>query len=487
MLHTLLRHAALPLILLLATSILATRLLAPHERDPSAAAADDNLCAQIPVLLAALDYTLATWPPETTAVPEATKAQLLYFSGLVRADHNWCTAGHSGPPPQLVSATSRWLFGNASELLVAYQQAATGAAPLASTPTPHPSPSPTPAPALVSGATVRGLHVVGNVIRNGSNQQIQMIGVNFSGAEYTCMNNGGHWDVPATQATIDAMKKWNIKVVRIPLNEDCWLGIHGITSVFAQSHRQAVVRFVDLLVQNNIVPIINLHFSGDGVRPVKEQEPMANRANSLDFWTSVATTFKGNSAVIFEPYNEPHLLDVEVTGGTAWECWRDGGCTVEGRHDGEGSFVVAGMQEMVNAIRATGAANIIIVTGENWGTDLSGWAQYKPSDPLNQLVAGWHNYNDMISCYTEACWNTQLAAVLTTNPIIATEIGSINCTHTFIDRVMRWLDAHNAQGYLAWTWGPFDCANDPALITDLSGTPTQTYGQGFRDHLLARP
>jgi endoglucanase len=68
-------------------------------------------------------------------------------------------------------------------------------------------------------------------------------------------------------------------------------------------------------------------------------------------------------------------------------------------------------------------------------------------------------------------------------PIVATEIGEVDCGHAYIDRVMTFLDQHG-QGYLGWTWGPFSCTDDPALLTDWAGTPTQTYGQGFKDHLL---
>jgi endoglucanase len=48
---------------------------------------------------------------------------------------------------------------------------------------------------------------------------------------------------------------------------------------------------------------------------------------------------------------------------------------------------------------------------------------------------------------------------------------------------MAFLDEHG-QSYLAWTWGPFDCARDPALVTDWAGTPTQNYGKGFKAHLI---
>jgi hypothetical protein len=141
------------------------------------------------------------------------------------------------------------------------------------------------------------------------------------------------------------------------------------------------------------------------------------------------------------------------------------------------------MQELVDAIRGAGAPNIVIATGQNWGSNLDQWLAYRPHDPLGQLVAGWHSYGDGLSCQTPSCWNSTLANVLKYVPIVATEIGEFDCGHSYIDQVMGFLDSQG-QGYTAWSWGPFDCARDPALLADWSGTPSQAYGQGFQDHLL---
>ena len=70
-----------------------------------------------------------------------------------------------------------------------------------------------------------------------------------------------------------------------------------------------------------------------------------------------------------------------------------------------------GMQELVLAIRVTGATNIIILTGNKWGSQLDQWLQYRPIDPLNQLAAGWHSYGDGFACQDEACWNSTLKTV----------------------------------------------------------------------------
>jgi endoglucanase len=336
--------------------------------------------------------------------------------------------------------------------------------------------------ATLDGAvTAPGLHVSGGAIVDEANRPVQLHGVNFSGAEYSCLDKGGSiWDGPANAATVAAMKSWNVNAVRIPLNEDCWLGINGVSPALSgDAYRSAIAAFVKLLAQSGIASIVNLHFSAPGTELARDQQAMADRDHSVDFWRSAAQIFKGDGLVLFEPYNEPYPGDGEDT-AAAWECWKNGGACAGV------PFAAAGMQELVTTIRETGAANIIIATGNNYGSQLSQWVKYRPSDPLGQLAAGWHTYHDGLDCDTPACWNSTLAEVLAVAPIVATEIGQFDCKHDYIDTVMAFLDS-KSQSYLAWTWGPFDCAKDPALLTDWDGTPTQTFGQGFKDHILQRP
>ena len=60
---------------------------------------------------------------------------------------------------------------------------------------------------------------------------MQLRGVNRSGLEYACIQGWGFFDSPHPDtidiaAMIAAMRSWDIDVVRVPLNEDCWLGIN---------------------------------------------------------------------------------------------------------------------------------------------------------------------------------------------------------------------------------------------------------------------
>ena len=143
---------------------------------------------------------------------------------------------------------------------------------------------------------------------------------------------------------------------------------------------------------------------------------------------------------------------------------------------------MAGFQSLVNAVRATGATNIIMLGGLAYSNDLSQWLQYKPVDSRNNLAAAWHVYN-FNSCVSTSCWDSQLAPVAAQVPLVAGEIGENTCSHGFIDQVMNWFDAKGAS-YLGWTWNAWNCSTGPSLISDYNGTAT-AFGQGIKDHLAA--
>ncbi|WP_221323125.1 cellulase family glycosylhydrolase [Actinoplanes sp. L3-i22] len=338
---------------------------------------------------------------------------------------------------------------------------------------PHPSTAvPAPAPAL---------KVVGNKIVTGSGAVHQLYGVNRSGGEFACIQGNGIWEGPMDQASITAMRAWRIRAVRVPLNEECWLGTPSVPEVGGDPYRDAVKDYVNLLVKNGITPILELHWSygeytGDSspCADVKAtcQKPMPDAQYAPTFWTDVATTFRGNDAVILDLFNEPFPDRAAGNTTAAWKCWRDGG-TCEGI-----GYPVAGFQTLVDAVRATGATNIIMLSGLSYANDLGQWLTYKPNDPLNNLAAAAHLYN-FNDCDRAKCWNRQLAPVAAQVPLTLSEIGENDCGHKFVDGLMDWADAHEV-GYLGWTWNPWDCAAGPALISDHTGTPTD-FGQGLKD------
>ncbi|HET8844933.1 MAG TPA: cellulase family glycosylhydrolase, partial [Ktedonobacteraceae bacterium] len=327
-----------------------------------------------------------------------------------------------------------------------------------------------------AAVSVAGLHVSGNQILNGSGQVVRAVGVNRAGTEYEC-NAGGNtalFDGPIDANSLTALLSWSINTIRLPLNEDCWLGINGEPSAAYTSaqYQQAIINYVNQLTAANVIVILDLHWNAPGTQQSSGQQSMPDADHAPAFWTSVANTFKGNTSVIFDLYNEPFP--------TSWDCWLNGAPAANTSPCIGLGFPAVGMQSLVNTVRATGATNPIMLGGLAFSNDLSQWLQHKPNDPLNNLIASVHIYN-FNACNSVSCWDAQNAPVAAQVPLVVGELGENDCAHSFIDTLMTWLDQHGAS-YLAWAWDTYNCSSFPALISDYSGTPTN-YGIGFRDHL----
>ncbi|MEU9985039.1 cellulase family glycosylhydrolase [Streptomyces sp. NPDC050856] len=330
------------------------------------------------------------------------------------------------------------------------------------------------------------LTVAGNRLVDQNGATRRMLGVNRSGGEFMCVQGHGIFDGPVDDASVKAIADWNANTVRIPLNEECWLGLDNIAPAYrGAAYIDAVKALVRRVEAHGMTPVVELHWSwgqytgnSAGCSDIHAscQKPMPDARYSPAFWTSVANTFKDDRRVVFDLFNEPYPDRATGTAAQAWTCWRDGGdCPGIG-------YEVAGMQDLLDAVRATGARNLVLVPGVAYANDLSQWLAYAPSDPAGNLAAAWHVYN-FNACAGEACWDTTLAPVAARVPLVAGEIGENTCGHGFIDRVMRWFDAR-ALSYLGWTWNTWNCSSGPALISDYNGTPT-AYGTGLRDHLRA--
>jgi hypothetical protein len=333
------------------------------------------------------------------------------------------------------------------------------------------------------------LHVSGNRIVDASDTPVDLLGVNRSGGEFMCVQRGGIWDGPVDDAALDAMRPWGILAVRVPLNEDCWLGGGaGRPRSSGAVYRRAVAVLVARLEAHGLTPILDLHWT-DGAWTGREsqcrgaqatcQKPVPDAPRAVPFWRSVAQTFRSDRSVVFDLFNEPYPGDIGVVSkGQSWSCWRDGGAAC-----GDLPYPAAGMQQMLDAVRSTGARSVTLVSGNSWSRDLTGWLDHAPHDPTGNLAAAWHWYDDG-SCMSESCWQRQVGPVAARVPVLATEIGERDCSSVFVDPLMTWLDQHGV-GYLGWTWNTWDCGDGPALIANYDGTPTD-FGLGVRDHLRSR-
>ena len=86
---------------------------------------------------------------------------------------------------------------------------------------------------------------------------------------------------------------------------------------------------------------------------------MADASYSATFWGQVAAAFKNNPAVLFELFNEPQGNYPPTAAD--WNHYLSGGLT--GSED-------VGTQTLLNAVRAAGATNVVLVDGLDYAATL---------------------------------------------------------------------------------------------------------------------
>ncbi len=334
------------------------------------------------------------------------------------------------------------------------------------------------------------IHVSGNQLVDGQGKAIRLVGVGFIGAKWCVQLHPSIFVQPVDAVHMAALASWHINVVRLTLNEDCWLGINGVASpVSGSNYRWAIVNFVRLAHDHGMYVDLALTWNAPGKNVSASQQPMADADHAPAFWQSVARTFKNDAAVLFEVYNEPDIASYNARDANPWSCWRDGGCTItrvipcEHCPFAAVQWQAEGMQGLVNAVRSTGATNPILLGGLASANNLAQFLQYLPSDPLHQLVASFHNYQGgQEACDTQTCWDKVIARLAQHVPVVTTEFGENDCRTTFVNEYMAWADAH-AVSYIAWTWMPWGCGSY-GLIANWNGTPS-AYGQAFYNRYYA--
>jgi endoglucanase len=389
--------------------------------------------------------------------------------------------------------------------------ACAGAPPAVKTPAATSSAAMTPAVRLP--IPVNGIAVLGNQLVDGARVPMQLRGADRMGTEYACVQGWGVFgqpdgpgdqrtDAQKNDATLAAMSRWNINAVRVPVNEDCWLGTKaGLNPRYTGvTYRNAITAWVSQITAHGMVAIVDLHWSAPNGRLATDQQPMADADNSPAFWSDGAAVFKSNPNVIFDVFNEPYLdrdngLIPDMA--TAWRCWRDG-CRLH-VHSGETpmatTYQAAGMSELVAAIRQTGASNPIMLGGLSYAQNFSQFLNYLPTDPAHNLIASFHAYlgNDC-GLVNNACRST-IASLMTGVPLVTGEFGLNNCASpsevtpanlATLNDYLTFMDTHQGS-YVAWTWTVPDpgCTGFSLIIDDDSGAPSPT-GVIVRTHYQAR-
>ncbi len=293
-----------------------------------------------------------------------------------------------------------------------------------------------------------GYRVVGSKIYNPYGEEIIFRGVSRPSFEWS--KEGDNTKTPE-ESGYPQMKEWGFNTVRLPMNQVFWLT--------DPEYKKAIDQQVKWANESGLNVILDLHWSGKGELKDAGQQQMPDM-HSLEFWKEVATIYKDNPSVLFELYNEPHDISSEI--------WAHGGIVSDG-------FETPGMQKMIDVIRETGALNITIANGNNWGFDHRG---LPPLEGANK-VKGAHPYGMYSEKDSPADFDIAFGYLLDQGEaVIITEFGdTTSCDTEFYETV--WTFSRNKEiSRIPWAWWPDYNAADPSksckfpgIIADWSGNP----------------
>ncbi len=317
------------------------------------------------------------------------------------------------------------------------------------------------------------LRVVGNRLRDADGNEVWLQGVNTGNLE-TLPN-----DKQVIKSAVVAVEEWKANCIRVPMKESFWYGRSDYQNDGGGEYRATIDRIVKLAANRGAYVVLDLH------------RFRAPRQEHADFWTDAATHFKDHPAVLFDLFNEPH--------GVSWEIWRNGGWIGEKQDRDEAAFLSAeqkrkaqgfesvGMQGLVDAVRATGAKNVVIAGGIFYCNDLTGIVDGYALEEKggNGIMYSWHTYN----------WHPGWERVLPVaekHPVFLGEVGAdIKKMHfvpeesqespfTWVPDMLGFIQKHG----IHWTGWCLHPQASPRMIVDWTYEPTPFWG-AFAKRALA--
>ena len=309
------------------------------------------------------------------------------------------------------------------------------------------------------------LKVSGNKLVTADGTQVILQGVNVVSLEWGAKGEG------ILRSMKVAIDDWKANVVRLPVMDTFWFGQGKPPKVppnDQEAYRKVVDDAIKLAAARGAYVVLDLH------------RFHAPEQGAADFWKDAAARYKDNPAVLFDIFNEPT--------GITWEQWQKGG-TIE-KKDKAGvvtTFESPGMQGLVDAVRGTGAKNIIVAGGLGYAYDLSGILNGFALDDKggNGIMYATHFYN------WHGGWQKHFLDLVDKYPLLVGEFGADKNKMAFIpaknqEDPMTWSPDALAmvQKYkLNWTAFSLHPKSTPVLISDWDYTPTPAWGVFVKDAL----
>ena len=304
------------------------------------------------------------------------------------------------------------------------------------------------------------IHVSGNKLVTADGTEVHLAGVNVESLDWSPTGDKLLWTVHV------ALHDWNANIVRLPVQNSFWFGQGrgDMKANDAEAYRTLIDTAVKLCAANGAYLLLDLH------RFLAPDDACAA------FWKDAAARYKNNPAVIFDVFNEPHDIP--------WEVWRNGGMVP--LKDKE-PFHSPGMQGLVDAVRSTGAKNIVVCGGLEYAFNLSGVLNGFALDDKggNGIMYATHFYN------WHKDWQGHFLGLVDKYPILVGEFGADTKKMNFIPAEAQedpytWVPdalAMIQKYHLNYTAFSLHPRSTPVLISDWDYTPTPFWGVFAKDAL----
>jgi hypothetical protein len=271
----------------------------------------------------------------------------------------------------------------------------------------------------------------------------------------------GHWD----ESYFQEMKNWGANIVRFPVHPNAW----------RNRGRDEYLKLLDLGISlagsRGMYVIIDWHSIGN-LRTEMYQNPgyETTMKETFEFWRTMAAKYRDNTTVaFFEIFNEPTEMGGRL-GTCTWQEWKKIN------------------EEIIGIIRAHGCKAIPLVTGFNWGYDLTPVA----TEPIEAEGIAYvsHPYPMKREKPWEEKWTADWGFLAEKYPLILTEIGfcgkeergahvPVISDESYGDAISGYCNDKGIS-YVVWV---FDPNWAPMMFTDWNYTPTRQ-GKYFKEVLL---
>jgi endoglucanase len=313
----------------------------------------------------------------------------------------------------------------------------------------------------------------------------RLIGVNRSGLEYAEPTaNAGFLDAAGitSDEIAEIVGTWNARIIRLPFNQD--FVINGRAGHSSDEYLAAIDTVIRWAAEQGAYTLLDLQwldadriFGTNGDMSFNRVPPLPD-GQSIRVWATLADRYRGEPAVLFDLFNEPHSplpddpnesfalapdgtpipLRLPHVGLREWRPWA---------------------KRLMTAVREQHPHALVFVSGIHWAYDLRGMpllgldAKPLPNIVYSTHVYPWSHTHPLSIGTWETEWDRAFGHLAARVPIFAGEWGGTADDVEWGERLVQYFETHG-MGWCAWSWADAPCLVAACHDRDYTPTPFGT-------------